>query len=303
MTLGNFKIFSSYYDNQLFDAIFLKIPKYGSICETPEEYCIRITAIFDSFYDKLSDHGMLFVYSPDSQFGMNAWKVDVKKVGRERQDIHKGHSTARFFKDKYEEDTIGVAGERCFGIEFNMPVDIQSRLTGDLGVDFKYYNKTIDVKTARKAYNLLVKTHEIDRCADILVLAKFNDFDDINLLGWTTADEMKKCPRKDFGYGIVNYYKSANELNHIDELKRMFKIEHLPFQKMNINKKLCGAIDLKKWKCSIFHEEESNIAYALSKNKDFKLSCIISEDSWVEKCIKQLDEGSVIFDPFNSLKL
>jgi len=286
-----------------FDAIFLNIPRYGGLCETPEQYCTKMTNIIGLFDKKLKQDGLFFIRTSDSQFGAKAYKVDVEQIGRMRQDIHAGHSTPRFFKNKYEEDTIGVAGERQFGIEFNMPVDMEARKSGDLGIDFEYDGKKIDVKTARKAYNLLVKNHEITRCADILVLAKYNDDKSVDLLGWATSDEMRECPKKDFGYGIVNYYKSAYHLRPISELKDLLNIKHKPFEWMNIPELLLNCLEKTDWGINRIQEEDNKHIFVLSKNKEFKPELNESDVTWIDKCLRNIPSDAVVFDPLRLLKL
>jgi hypothetical protein len=96
---------------------------------------------------------------------------------------------------------------------------------GDDHIDFivKINNlgTTIDVKTAQKAYNLLIKEWEIKECADILVLAEYKD-GGINFLGWETKEVMRLMPTKVFSsLGINNFYRHSSKLRpmeHLDEI-------------------------------------------------------------------------------------
>jgi hypothetical protein len=144
----------------------------------------------------------------------------IKQLGMCRQAAHP-NGTPRFFGDKDLEDCIGIAGEIAFAKKFNLIIDTTIRPEGDGHVDFKTSIGTIDVKTARKAFNLLVKEWEMPKCADILVLAKFNDYLDIEFLGWETKEKMATMQIKDFGYGIRNYYRNRVLLKPIEELEKM----------------------------------------------------------------------------------
>jgi hypothetical protein len=62
----------------------------------------------------------------------------------------------------------------------------------DKGIDFDINGYKIDVKTARKPYNLLVKEEEIrGSLADIYVLARFVPPCAVDLIGWETKEVMK----------------------------------------------------------------------------------------------------------------
>ena len=76
----------------------------------------------------------------------------------------------------------------------------------------------IDVKTARKAYNLLVEEDKVN--ADIYVLAMYRDYtDNVTLLGWAFKEEVLDAPKRDFGYGIINHYIPKDNLHPIESLK------------------------------------------------------------------------------------
>lgn len=149
--------------------------------------------------------------------------IEVEKLGIRRQQAHP-NGTKRYYRDENKEDIIGVAGEYAFANRYGFKVDEVIRPEGDNHVDFKIKvlsdNKyiTFDVKTATKAYNLLIKEWEIDKCADVLILADYNNGDPI-FIGWESRKEMKLQPKKVFSsLGIMNYYKPANELQPMDRL-------------------------------------------------------------------------------------
>lgn len=153
--------------------------------------------------------------------------MNTNNLGKARQDAHpKG--TKRYYKDVNREDTIGIAGEIAFGNRYNLTPDLEIRPMGDGHVDFKINVEdkkiiTIDVKTAQKAYNLLIKKWEIDKASDILVLAHYIDNDNIEFLGWSTRKIMKQQPIKVFSsLGIENYFLSKDKLNSMEMLDELF---------------------------------------------------------------------------------
>lgn len=154
--------------------------------------------------------------------------MNIKKLGEDRQKAHP-NGTKRYYKNENTEDIIGIAGEVAFGKRYNLSPDLQIKPNGDNHIDFKIQIndsiiKTIDVKTAQKAYNLLVKKWEIQKASDILVLAEYINEDCINFLGWSTKKIMKKQPIKIFSsLGIENYFLHRNKLNRMEDLDLLFK--------------------------------------------------------------------------------
>lgn len=142
----------------------------------------------------------------------------IRCIAEIREIAHAGQKSSRPLSDGYE--YIGLLGEFVFAQKFGFPIDLSIKPMGDGRKDFTTSVGTLDVKTARKAYNLL---REVDKDhADILVLAQYyDDLDWIRLVGWEYDLEMAKCPYRDFGYGIINYYKSASELRPMEELERL----------------------------------------------------------------------------------
>lgn len=152
---------------------------------------------------------------------------EAESLGKARQNAHP-NGTPRYYSDINKEDTIGVTGELEFAKRYGLKIDRTIRPEGDGHIDFKIKvisdNKfiTFDVKTATKPYNLLIKEWEIDRCADCIILANYNDGIPF-FIGWESKKEMKKQPKKIFSsLGIVNYYKHASELQPMDRLDEFF---------------------------------------------------------------------------------
>ena len=162
--------------------------------------------------------------------------MNIIEEGRKRQNAHLESNSKRYYKDKNTEHIIGISGEIAFAKKYNLQPDLEIRPNGDNHIDFKIKVNdkkiiTIDVKTAQKAYNLLIKKWEINKCSDLLVLAKFHSEDNIEFLGWSTKSIMKKQPIKIFSsLGIENYYLPKDKLEKMSVLDRLFqnnKIEQL----------------------------------------------------------------------------
>ena len=143
-------------------------------------------------------------------------------LGIARQNAHP-NGTPRYHKDPNLEDIIGMAGELAFGKRYSLNVDKSIRPNGDGHVDFRAIKNsgdtfTIDIKTAIKAYNLLIKEWEIDKCASVLVLAQYDPAnEEVSLLGWQTKRFMKTMPKQIFSsLGIVNYFCHRDKLRSMD---------------------------------------------------------------------------------------
>lgn len=153
---------------------------------------------------------------------------NIENLGQLRQKAHP-HGTKRYYKDENVEDSIGIAGEIKFAERYNLKPDLKIRPNGDGHIDFEIVVNeitpiTIDVKTAQKAYNLLVKKWEIEKCSDILVLAQFHPDKSVGFLGWTTKKKMKTMPIKIFSsLNIENYYMPVRDLEDMAVLDKMFK--------------------------------------------------------------------------------
>ena len=152
------------------------------------------------------------------------WMATIRKLGAERHKLHQGHDTSRPFSEDYE--VVGLAGEYAFGSVFALMPDWEVRPGGDNGIDFNVGAGTLDVKTARKPFNLIVEVGTTP--ADILVLAGWDDeTTTVELIGWETRTQILMAPRKDFGYGIVNHYIEAASLrkmavlyDHVEKWRR-----------------------------------------------------------------------------------
>lgn len=171
--------------------------------------------------------------SPSNEIGCidDMWSSQKKlssaeEIGKRRQNLHMGFGTPRLNPDNpYDEDIIGVKGEKAWEYLTGCEMDTSDRIDGDMD-DFtnlfiidgcpQFY--TIDVKTARKPYNLLVKVSEINKPVDIYVLARYTDVTDtIDFLGWQWRTVMAHQPIKTFIL-VPSYYMHASKLQDIKKL-------------------------------------------------------------------------------------
>jgi hypothetical protein len=145
---------------------------------------------------------------------MNAQLVEL---ARQRHELHKHHASSRPLSLDYE--LVGLAGEQAFADAFGLQVDTSIRPAGDGNVDFRLFGLvTVDVKTARKAGNLIAEVGT-DPWADIYVLARYDDLTQTaRLLGWEHGDVLRRAPSRDFGYGIINHYIPRYQLKPIARL-------------------------------------------------------------------------------------
>jgi hypothetical protein len=79
-------------------------------------------------------------------------------------------------------------------------------------------NFRVDVKTARKPFNLIVEEGKVQ--ADLYILLRYSDEAEACFpVGWEWASVMRRMPTKDFGYGVVNHYRHHTLLRKMDELQ------------------------------------------------------------------------------------
>lgn len=142
---------------------------------------------------------------------------DLRRLAEQRAQLHENHASSRPLSDDYE--FVGLAGEEEFAWQYGLEVDRTSRPAGDKGIDFIHSAVgSIDVKTARKAYNLIVEKGKV--YSNIYVLARYNDTTQrAELLGWATRQEVLAAPVKDFGYGVFNHYIPVAALRSMSTLK------------------------------------------------------------------------------------
>tara|TARA_Y100000034_G_C6718609_1_gene317797 strand:- start:116 stop:472 length:357 start_codon:yes stop_codon:yes gene_type:complete len=113
-------------------------------------------------------------------------------------------------------------GEAAFALQFGLRIDRSLRPAGDKGIDFWVKGASVDVKTARKAKNMIVEVGKVS--ADLYVLGQYYD-DGVDLLGWEWGEEMSRCPSRDFGYGILNHFKEVALLHNMGEWETRGEME------------------------------------------------------------------------------
>jgi hypothetical protein len=152
----------------------------------------------------------------------------ARKEGEKRQNVHTHNSTPRFYKnDPALEDTLGVMAEIAFAKWSNLNPDLSEKIHGDGCKDFEFQIKnrvlTIDIKAARKPFNLLLKEQDAKRSADILVLCGIDE-NAVKFMGWEHKSIMLIMPKKDFGYGYINYYRHSSQLRPMGQLKNLLEM-------------------------------------------------------------------------------
>lgn len=143
--------------------------------------------------------------------------INAESLAREK--LHAGHASSRPLSKGYEK--VGFVGEVAFAREFNLPLDWRRLSGGDSGIDFIVPLRfTVDVKTARKPFNLIQE--EGKATADIYVLAQYLDEaeTDAELLGWAWGKSLAKAPSRDFGHGIIDHFIPRENLRPVSDLHR-----------------------------------------------------------------------------------
>lgn len=119
---------------------------------------------------------------------------------------------------------VGVWGEMHFARAFGLPYTYEAateQYAGDGGIDFTVWfrgvPRTIDIKTSESPQNLLIKERDIERCADLLVLALYNR-KVLTFLGWETAGIMAAMPISELTPGHPNYFRPVSELRPMGQL-------------------------------------------------------------------------------------
>lgn len=154
----------------------------------------------------------------------------IRQHAIERERLHANHASSRPLSSDYE--LLGMRGEQAFCAMFGGEVDLTLRPGGDGGTDHiltiwgyvgsvkRAVRVPVDVKTARKPYNLIVERGKV-RPNHIYILAQYIDADDrAVLLGWEWGDVVMAAPCKDFGYGVINHYIPRAKISPMERLKR-----------------------------------------------------------------------------------
>lgn len=147
--------------------------------------------------------------------------------GRARQGAHVHNTTERFFKDETQENRVGVTVELAFSQLTGLSPNLETLPHGDGNIDFAFQVRgrtlTVDVKGAANPKYLFLKAACARQAADILVLAHV-DGQDVTFIGWEHKSLMLLMPRRDFGYGIVNFYRPRKQLRPVYQLTELIQL-------------------------------------------------------------------------------
>lgn len=142
----------------------------------------------------------------------------LRRIADDIESLHVNHASQRILSEDYL--FMGLAGEYTLAKELAITYKISLQPGGDKGIDFNTPIGTVDVKTARKPYWLIVPV-ENKHPADIYVLAGYQDLGRIvTLIGWTYWNILKEQPAKDFGAGILTHFLEAAQLSPMVLLQR-----------------------------------------------------------------------------------
>jgi hypothetical protein len=164
---------------------------------------------------------------PEDSFIVVSEKDSIR-IGTARQSNHPDLSD-RLYVDPNTEHILGVKGEMAFSLVTGLPMDLNIYANGDKGIDFMtpFGNSvelvTLDVKGAVTPFHLLVKSHEIERCAEILVQSRVEG-NKVWLIGWEHKCIMERMPTRDFGCGIISYYRHFTLLRPMSQLLELIKM-------------------------------------------------------------------------------
>ena len=138
----------------------------------------------------------------------------------EREALHKNHASSRPLSDNYE--YIGLMGEYLFADKFNQPRDRTLRPQGDGGWDFFFPGfGGVDVKTARKPFNLLVEYEHLLLDRTIYVQCGYNDdTDSAYFIGWAYGWDLDPPVRRFGTSPIWNHWLPRKWLYSMDTLSR-----------------------------------------------------------------------------------
>jgi len=143
---------------------------------------------------------------------------DAKEWASELDDHRQGCASQRILGDDH--NLVGAAGEQAFSEFCGIEPSWTKTATGDKGLDFQCsLAVTVDVKTARKPYNLIVEEGKV--VSDIYILARYHDDTETGtLLGWRWGIDIRQAPVRDFGYGVMNHYMPRATMFPMDALDK-----------------------------------------------------------------------------------
>jgi hypothetical protein len=142
----------------------------------------------------------------------------LQEIAASRSRLHANHDSQRKLSPDYE--IVGLAGELEFAKSMHIPFVDAYLPGGDRGIDFNTPIGTVDIKTFRRPWSLLVPIGN-NHPADIYILAGYQDEGhQATLIGWTYWNIVQQQPVKDFGRGIINHSLAARRLYPMVQFKR-----------------------------------------------------------------------------------
>lgn len=176
---------------------------------------------------------------PAEVFWRNQCRQLAIKLGKLRDSVQVAST------DKRADNRTGALGEIVFKDMYGLPLLIAAIPQGDGGVDFRVTAPdgrivTIDIKTRRKPFYLLVQEKDMPRQADLTVLAYYNDATDWidDWVGYATRDELaRSTPRpfwpgddqpedtpRELWTGKPQYWVHSTRLHPLDEIDVMMEV-------------------------------------------------------------------------------
>ena len=141
---------------------------------------------------------------------------DLRTLANQREAIHRGHKSSRPLSPHYE--YVGLKGEQAVAEYLGLEIDTTLRPRGDNGRDMVFRGVTIDAKTFRRPYCLLVEKGHVHE-GNVYVLVGYRESDDTTeLLGWEWGSAVASAPVKDFKRGVDNHYIPAAQLRQMSTI-------------------------------------------------------------------------------------
>jgi hypothetical protein len=149
-------------------------------------------------------------------------EAEVDAIAKARTAAHKGQKSGEFYCKADDAQHRGVAGEMALAEWLGLPMDREIKPGGDGGRDFHVRINdrwvSLDVKCARLPFNLPVKVKDIERTADILVLAGHVP-GLVTLYGWDTRDVVSWMKPHTLGDGtVLNFCRRRDVLRPMWQL-------------------------------------------------------------------------------------
>lgn len=162
------------------------------------------------------------VWLPPYDLGGGLMDDPIRQEAEKRHQLHVEHPTHRPLSENYE--LVGLRGEKALADRFGLKVDMMRRPNGDGGIDnilcLNGINYPVDVKCARKPFNLIVEQGKIKSGNTIYILAQYFDASDTAvLLKWEWGWNLMASPVRDFGKGVYNHYIHVSKLRDLWELE------------------------------------------------------------------------------------